>query len=216
MKTNIRKVFALLFCCLFLCLGTTAIYAAEEPGSSLKSLCVGGYGVVTVTPDSACISMEISAVERSADAALEKATSRLSSVRELVAPYGELTQTAYYTHPECDKRYVSTYVLSLETTRLNELSALLERLPQAGVSVIHPVCFFAKDTKDAEAQALALAMENAKEKATALGVDLSLLRMEAHPCRMRPYGMDQTDLASGIAIECYVTAWFTDKQSPKG
>ncbi len=216
MKTNIRKVFALLFCCLFLCLGTTVIYAAEEPGSSLKSLCVGGYGVVTVAPDSACISMEISAVERSADAALEKATARLSSVRELVAPYGDLTQTAYYTHPEWDKRYVATYVLTLETAKLNELSALLERLPQAGVSAIHQVCFFAKDTKAAEAQALALATENAKEKAAALGIDLPLLRMEVHPCMMRPYGIEQGDLESGIPIECYVTAYFTDKQSPKG
>lgn len=107
----------------------------------------------------------------------------LKKVREAFQPYGEACENYYSAYPMYDKPgYIASCSLSFTTEKVDALQEIREKLTEAGVSRLDGVCFRLKDDSSLKAQALRLAVENAKAKAQALGCTGELLSIEELSC----------------------------------
>jgi uncharacterized protein YggE len=157
----------------------------EGPGavsSDGRSITVNGRGTVTIAPDSASIVVGVDVTGESLVAAQQDSAERMTTVLDTLTEAGipeDQIQTVDYRINVINEyddngrlKGVSGYQVSnqvqVTTDDLEGLGQLIDELVASGANTIYSINFFTSDASAAMSQARALAVADAKAKATEL------------------------------------------------
>jgi len=151
-------------------------YAAEADAST-PTISVTGQGTVVVPYDTAQIHVGVSALENSPLKAFQQMAANMNKVVEALRAAGvkdeDLKTGTLTLSPEYDwtqegqklRGYRATNMLIVTTRQLDQVAALVQAAVDAGANQLHGITFLVKDTAKAMAQAMDLAIDDAKAKA---------------------------------------------------
>lgn len=181
------------------------VAAAQQSVREERGIHVTGTGVAEVTPDRARLLFAVETTASSARVAgQQNATTMDRVIAALVAagvPRDSIETLNYSVFPEHEhdergsspriRGYRVSNQLSVQTTRLNQIGALIDVALGAGANRIDGVSFGVRDPRAAQAEALRSAVERARASAEtiarALGVSLGpVLRVSTSPDMVRP------------------------------
>lgn len=182
--------------------GAPVTYAAEEeptPGT----VAVTGRGTVIAQYDTAQITLGVTALRETPQAAYEAMAADMNKVVEAMRAAGlkdeDLKTGTFMLNAEYDwvekegqklRGYRATNTVVVTTQELDQVAALAQAAVAAGVNQLDGIRFLVKDTDAVMEQALDLAMDDAKAKATRaverLGAKLA-----------RPIRIDVNDVGNG-------------------
>lgn len=165
----------------------TTIYSQAAPPE--RTITVTGSGMVTLTPDTAYVSIGVHTQDASASAAINANNSRAEAVIRAIRSFGveerdiQTTNFSIYPQPVYDDNYNQigvTYVVDntvyVTVRDLDVLGELLDASVRAGATTIGSISFDVADRTEALSQARLAAVENARrqaeELASATGVTL--------------------------------------------
>lgn len=132
---------------------------------------LGGTGEVKGRAESATLYFSVEAEGESENAALGDLARRMEEVGKIMQPLGETTETGYHSYSDAASSRVHVgKELIFVTEQPEKVALLFEKLPAVGGVNLHCVSYEAKNTAQAAKEALRLAVEDAKEKAKALGM----------------------------------------------
>ncbi|MDO4866792.1 MAG: SIMPL domain-containing protein [Clostridia bacterium] len=168
----IRALAAMAMAALMALTGVSALAQAA-------TLTVQGTGTVTVEPDRATINIGVQEVSRTVGAAMSGVNEKLDSVVSALVERGideadiaTSTVEIYANYDyDVDQRllgYTASNTVTVLVTDVDSAGAIIDAAVVAGANCLNGVEFFAADTSEARKQALALAVESAREKAEAL------------------------------------------------
>jgi uncharacterized protein YggE len=206
MKQFQRSVCVLLSLLCF-CVAALPI-SAEESGYARVT--VLGNASVEAPADSAVIRFELSSYSRTVERARADNDARLLRVREALQAYGAVSEEGFYTRESFSGvRFCVTRCLSLTTERVDEMEAILSCLHTLGVDAISETAYFCKDTASYEAEALKLAVADAKMRASVLGCEGEPSEIHDLGCFCCPYVMQNaTQCTPTVRVETSVEICF--------
>lgn len=191
----------------FCCMAALPI-SAEEGGQA--SVTVLGNASVVAPADSALIRFEIASCARTAERARTENDERLLRVRDTLQAYGAVSEESFYTRESFSGvRFCVTHCLALSTERVSEIESIVSCLHSLGVDAISETAYFCKDTASYEAEALKLAVADAKARAAALGCEGELCAIRDLGCFCCPYAMPSASQGTPtVRIEASVEVGF--------
>ena len=168
----IRALGALALAVLMALCGTSALAQAA-------TLTVQGTGTVAVEPDRATINVGVQEASRTVGAAMAGVNEKLDSVVAALMESGidaadiaTSTVEIYANYDyDADQRllgYTASNSVTVLVEDVSRAGAIIDAAVGAGANCLNGVEFFAADTSEARKQALALAVDSAREKAEAL------------------------------------------------
>ena len=141
---------------------------------------VSGTGEVRVSADTAVISLGINARDKDVLKAQQKANETIAAIRAALIAEGvkeEDINTEYlniyvsYDYQNGEEEltaYNASSTLAIKVTDMESTGSLIDAAFAAGANTLNGISFFASDTKEAETEALKIAVEDAKAKAEVL------------------------------------------------
>ena len=153
----------------------TGASALAQPAT----LTVQGTGMVAVEADRASISIGVEENARSVRSAMAGVNERMACVVDALLEMGvdeadiatdAVSVYANYDY-ETDQRllgYTASNILTVMVADADDAGAVVDAAVAAGANRLNSIDFFAADTSEAQKQALALAVERAREKAELL------------------------------------------------
>jgi uncharacterized protein YggE len=167
--------------------GATTINQAAQP--SVRIISVSGMGEVSLTPDIASIYLGVHTEDASASTAVSANNTQTQEVIQALQDFGidakDIRTTNFSIWPmqnyspdgqPLDTRYVVYNTVFVTVRDLDKLGELLDVVISAGVNTVNSITFDVADKKEALKQARADAVKNAqeqaKELAAAAGVNL--------------------------------------------
>lgn len=146
------------------------------------TIAVNGHGEIQVAPDMATITVGVQTHDSSAQAALSSNASRMNAVIAAVEAQGvpathvQTSDLSLWYDSQKDQ-YVVNHSLSVRSDAPDKVGNILDAAVAAGANMSWGVSFGLKDQNAAEAQALGVAVSNARTRtqaiAGALGVSIS-------------------------------------------
>lgn len=202
------------FLCLLLSLFCFVVAAFPISAEECARVTVLGNASVEAPADSAAIRFELSSYSRTVERARTDNDARLLRVREALQAYGAVSEEGFYTRESFSGvRFCVTRCLSLTTERVDEMEAILSCLHTLGVDAISETAYFCKDTASYEAEALKLAVADAKMRASVLGCEGEPSEIHDLGCFCCPYVMQNaTQCTPTVRVETSVEICF----SPSG
>ncbi|MFV9505598.1 MAG: SIMPL domain-containing protein [Oscillochloridaceae bacterium umkhey_bin13] len=151
---------------------------AQAGVGGMRQVTVFGRGEVRVAPDMATVQIGVETSAPTTQEALAQNSAQAQAIIERVRQLGiaerDVQTSGFNIYPTYDEqgRSVTGYTVSnmvLVTIRdLDQAGALLDQVVQAGANRVYGVSFGISDPAEAEAQARAAAMQNARERAEQL------------------------------------------------
>lgn len=183
-KSKMLLLAAMLGLVAVFCAGSICAFADTQADSeALPHLVVIGCAEVCGEADECILSGCIEAVASDMNAAEKKCSEILAKVREAFQPYGEVNENHYGVYPLYETGgYTATRFLSFATDKTGSLNEIREALAAAGVCRLDGIEYRMKDDSELKLQALRQAVENARQKAAALGSEGKLVHVEEISC----------------------------------
>lgn len=148
--------------------------------SADPSITVRGNGETQVSADTAVVSLGVSARDRDVLMAQQKVNEAIAAIRKALTDQGiseEDINTDYmniyamYDYTDSQEQisaYNASSTLAIRVTDLDRTGALIDAAFQAGANTLNGISFSASDTEEARAQALKMAVADARAKAEIL------------------------------------------------
>lgn len=167
-----KKLFAL-FAVLLLMLTAGAAMAETK-------IIVSGTGEVRISADTAVISLGVNARDKDVLIAQQRVNETINAIRDALKDQGveeENINTEYiniyavYDYQNGQEQlaaYNASSTLAIRVTDMESVGALIDTAFAAGANTLNGISFSASDTAEAQAEALTLAVEDAKKKAEIL------------------------------------------------
>lgn len=145
-----------------------------------KTITVSAEGRVVASPDMASVNFSVITEAKTAKEVREKNTVKMNSVIEYVKGIGidpkDIKTTSYYLYPKYDypngrsilTGYTLTNSINIKVRDFSVLGDLIAKSVDLGINQIGDVQFSIENPDDSKAQAGAIAMKNAREKAKRL------------------------------------------------
>jgi uncharacterized protein YggE len=151
-------------------------------GATGHTITVAGHGEIQMAPDMATITVGVQTHDSSAQAALSSNASKMNAVIAAVEAQGvpathvQTSDLSLWYDSQKDQ-YVVSHSLTVRSDSPDEVGTILDAAVAAGANTSWGVSFGLKDQNAAEAQALTVAVSNARTRAQAiagaLGVSIS-------------------------------------------
>ncbi len=163
-----------------LCLSLLIILAIPTLASADSDITVLGTGEVLVPADVAVVSLGITATDREVLAAQKKANEAIAAIREALIADGIAEEDIntdyiniyamydYSSGMEELTSYSANSTLAIRVSDIEKVGEVIDKAFDAGANTLNGISFSATDTKEAEAAAMRVAVENAKAKAEIL------------------------------------------------
>lgn len=184
-----RKFWILLAAvCLLFCIGAGSLCAfAETQPADLSEACliVTGTASVEAKADTCTFNGNIETVGNDMHTAEEKCAEIFAKTREVFSAYGTVREEHSSAYPNEGTGYTASKYLTFTTDHIEQAEEIRAALAKAGVSCLDGVCYSCKQDAQYKLQALQQAVENARQKAAALGAGGRLVRVEetcCYPC----------------------------------
>lgn len=154
--------------------------AAPGPISSPQGISTLGEGIVTITPDTARVTLGVEIRQPSLQGAQSEAAQVMDRViqalRAAGIPDADIRTVSYSVNPLYEHRndqtalrgYQVQNLVEVRTTNVGGLGALIDQVVASGATRVHGVRFEASDMGRLKEQARELAMQNARAKAEQL------------------------------------------------
>ena len=167
-----RKVLSVLLAVLLLAVPVTA--------SADSEITVNGTGETLVSADMAVISLGVNARDKDVLKAQAKVNEAIASIRTALIENGVAEEDintdyiniyAMYDYTDSQEQisaYNASSTLAIRVTDLDSTGALIDAAFQAGANTLNGISFSASDTEEARAQALKMAVADARAKAEIL------------------------------------------------
>lgn len=160
-------------------LSLVAIATAAEP----DTITVTGVGAVYEVPDSARVSMGVSAEREDVTEAMNEVNMKIAAITDAIVAQGipanevqtsyfNLWQNNWYDGDDSRITFYANHNLDVLVTNIDTLSDVIEAVIQAGATSIGGIEFVVSDPSDVRSEARALAMADAMKSAAELA-DLS-------------------------------------------
>ncbi len=149
---------------------------------------VSGSATVQVSADYAIVRLGVNSREKTVLKAQSKTNSAIANIRAALIKSGlaetdisteRISISAQYDYSSLSRSndvsgYNASQVLLVKVAALDSIGSVIDEAFSAGANTLSGIEFFANDTKDARDDAMRLAVENAKEKASVLAEALGL------------------------------------------
>ncbi len=209
-------VLAVLALVLSACGPTTINQAAPE---NLRTLNVNGVGVVYLTPDIAYINVGVNTQRENASEAVAINKEQTSAVIQAIKDFGvdpkdiRTTNFSIWSNPQYDEfgqvkgsNYSVDNTVSVTVRDLDKLGDLLDAAISAGANSIYSIQFDVEDKTEANKEARALAVEEAKKQAQELAdvSEVSLVNIQTinyYESGVTPYIYNSYGKGGGGAAE---------------
>ena len=155
----------------------TAVSALAETAIS-----VNGTGEIRVSADTAVISLGVNARDKDVLKAQQEANEAIAAIRTALISEGVKEEDInteyiniyavydYQNGEELLAAYNASSTLAIKVTDMDTVGALIDIAFAAGANTLNGISFSASDTKEAEKEALKLAVEDAKMKAETMAM----------------------------------------------
>lgn len=165
------------------CIGAGSVCAAAQT-QPIGGACLSVTGTASVeaAADACIFSGCVEAVGNDMRAAEETCAAMLQSVKDIFAAYGSLREECSSAYPSCNGGYTATKYLSFTTDKVDKAAEIRAALAKTGVTCLDGVRYICREDGSHKLAALAKAIENAREKAKALGAEGELVRVEEQCC----------------------------------
>ena len=169
-----KKLFALLMCAALLALGTGAALAEET------KLTVSGSGTVLVESDLAIVTMGVREAASDVLEAQSTVNEKIAAIKQALLDAGvqesEINTDSINIYANYDYSgstevivgYTAYNSLSVRTTNIDGVGALIDAAFAAGANTLDSVQFTVQDDTEAQEQALTMAVQDAQRKANVL------------------------------------------------
>lgn len=165
------------------CIGAGSICAsAQEQPVGNACLTVTGCASVEAEADLCTFGGCVEAAGNDMRAAEEAAAALLRTVKDTFAAYGTVSEESSSAYPTGATGYTAVKYLSFVTDKADKAEEIRAALAKTGVTCLDGVRFSCKEDGEYKLEALRLAIENAREKAKALGAEGELVHVEEQCC----------------------------------
>lgn len=166
---------------LTLCLALSFSLAVAE-----TKISVSGSGETRISADTAVISLGVNARDKNVLKAQQKVNEAIAAIRKALIEQGvpeeNITTDYININPIYDysfdlarlTAYSANTILAIKVTDMDKVGALIDAAFEAGANDLNGITFSASDTREAKAEALKLAVEDAKQKAEILAAAAGL------------------------------------------
>jgi uncharacterized protein YggE len=151
-------------------------------GSSTATITVNGVGNISMTPDTASVTLGVTVVDKTLKAAQAKATTQMQAVIDEIKANGvddKDIQTSNFSvnvnqsydnngNPGEVTGYTVNNQVNVTVRDLSKLGSLLDKVVEKGANSIWGINFYVNDQTDAAKQARTLAVQDATQHATEL------------------------------------------------
>ena len=203
MKKLTIRAGALILACILSLGAMTSVFAAYE---DTDTAVISGKGTVLAPADTAVIHFCIETHAKKEDAAKVKNDEIIEAVRTLVGSAENLSEESFFSYEEPNSgKYVISRCMSLNTSDVDSVPELTQKMIDSGVTGINGIWYTIKDAASYEEEALRLAIENAESKAAALGLTMRLPEINDYGCYRfcgNGCGIDEN---GQVSIECSVS-----------
>ena len=174
---------------LALCLALSFSLAVAE-----TKISVSGSGETRISADTAVISLGVNARDKNVLKAQQKVNEAIAAIRKALIEQGvpeeNITTDYININPIYDysfdlarlTAYSANTILAIKVTDMDKVGALIDAAFEAGANDLNGITFSASDTREAKAEALKLAVEDAKQKVS----DATPARSAAQRCFISP------------------------------
>lgn len=172
-------------CLLAACVGgnLTASALSSPALDDLRSLTVTGTATLTVDADGCEFYGSVTTLAETLEDAEKNSTAALRKISVAFAPYGEVVERSFNVCPShIGGGYTAYRYLMFRTDSLSSATEMRGELAAAGVTEICGMTYTSSNDSDHRAQALAMALENARSTALAMGTDGRLVKAEEMYC----------------------------------
>ena len=164
----------MIFCAAMVLLLTAASVLADS------TITVNGTGEVRISADTAVISLGVNARDQDVLKAQQAANQSIASIRTAMSENGVKDEDIttefiniyaiydYINGQELLSAYNASSTLAIRVTDMDSVGALIDAAFAAGANTLNGISFSASDTKEAEAEALRIAVQDAQNKAAIL------------------------------------------------
>ena len=164
----------MIFCAAMVLLLTAASVLADS------TITVNGTGEVRISADTAVISLGVNARDQDVLKAQQAANQSIASIRTAMSENGVKDEDIttefiniyaiydYINGQELLSAYNASSTLAIRVTDMDSVGALIDAAFAAGANTLNGISFSASDTKEAEAEALRIAVQDAQDKAAIL------------------------------------------------
>ena len=181
-----RKKLLLSFLCAFLLLSAlcgSICSAGAQTDSENAVLILSGNATVTAQADLCNFTGCIETAGNSLRDAEHSNAELCKKLRELFAPYGTMEEECCCVYPSYGQTgFTAVRNLRFSTEQIDQLDLLREKLAEAGITRMEGFAYICRDEKAKKAEALRLAVQDAREKAAALGSVGELIKIEEISC----------------------------------
>ena len=152
-------------------------FGKEGRGSAEGEVSVEGFATITVSPDVANVSFELSSKEKTASAAKEANDAMQMKMGEVLKKYdiqekdlkmNYINIRPYYDHSNSRSEiagYIAQKTITIKVKKIEQYNAFIDDLLKIGISNVNSVEFALEDVNTTRNQAREKALEAAREKA---------------------------------------------------
>ena len=178
-----KKLLAMLMCFAVLAVGTAAALAEEDGATKLT---VSGSGVVLVESDLAIVTVGVREVSDDVLKAQSAVNDKIAAVRQALLDAGvqeaDISTDSINIYANYDYSdgaeilvgYTANNSLSVRTSDMENVGALIDAAFAAGANTLDNVQFTVQDSAEAQEQALTMAVEDARRKAEVLAAAVGM------------------------------------------
>lgn len=167
---------------LLACLGAGSLCAFAQTPVGDACLTVTGTASVEADADACSFCGSIEAAGNDMRAAEEAAAEILRTVKDVFAAYGSVKEESSSAYPSGPTGYTATKYLSFVTDKADKAEEIRAALAKTGVTCLDGVRYLCRNDQSHKLDALQKAIENAREKAKALGASGELVHVEEQCC----------------------------------
>lgn len=165
-----------------ICTGSIFAYAQESVGDA--RLCVTGCASVEAEADLAIFGGCVEGMGNDMRSAEKACTERLQAVQKAFSSYGRVREEHSSAYP-AGNGYTASRYLTFVTEQTDKAEEMRSALAEAGATCLEGTRYLCRDDEKYRLEALEKAIENAREKAKALGAEGDLVCVEEQsfcPC----------------------------------
>ena len=164
------------------CIGAGSLCAFAQTPVGDACLTVTGTASVEADADACSFCGCIEAAGNDMRAAEEAAADILRTVKDVFSAYGSVTVESSSAYPSGPTGYTTAKYLSFATDKADKAEEIRAALAKTGVTCLDGVRYYCRNDQTYKLDALQKAIDNAREKAKALGAEGELVRVEEQCC----------------------------------
>lgn len=192
---------------LIFCLGMTGEIAAEYIDT--EKAAISGKGVIYVPADTASVSFSVETRAQDQREAKDKNEKIVDALKSACARLGTVSEDSFYSYADqCSGGYTFTRCMTIAAGNPDSVGLISQKLLEGGATGINYICYSVKDLRPYEGRVLALAIEDAEFKASALGLKLKLTEISELGCYGYYDGRYDKDGRHLVSVECNVSVVF--------